>query len=369
MKLSLVLPCYNVAKYLPKCLDSIFKNDCTDVEIILVNDGSSDDIRGGVNQYFNKNNCNQNVEFRYKNAQVKMIHTLNCGVSAARNTGIENATGDYIIFIDPDDVIKANYLSTVKAFVTSTNVDVVILGFHQIIEDKDGNVVEEGEFYPQKCYIANSVKETVTNILPKYLGYSVEDILEWTKSSESISKRLEWGAVWRNVYRRNFLDKNQIRFNHSIRLNEDSMFNAACFSLAANVRTLNQGFYCYTIRPTGAFMKKRNAELVENKIALLKERSRIVDDLKRRGFDFSIKDYAGSNVMSCFELIIKMPFSARDETKKYIRNPIVKESISKLPFTGRKKVDIPLFALKCNLGMLILYAVNFGKLLGIQFRL
>lgn len=84
-------------------------------------------------------------------------------------------------------------------------------------------------------------------------------------------------------------------------------------------------------------MKKRNAELVENKIALLKERSRIVDDLKIRGFDFSVKDYAGSNVMSCFELIIKMPFSARSEIKKYIQNPIVKESINKLPFTGRKK--------------------------------
>lgn len=73
--------------------------------------------------------------------------------------------------------------------------------------------------------------------------------------------------------------------------------------------------------------------------------------------------------MSCFELIIKMPFSAGRETKKYIRNPIVKESIKVLPFTGRKKVDIPLFALKYDLQVLRIYAVNLGKLFGVQFQL
>lgn len=369
MSLSLVLPCYNVMKYLPKCLDSIFKNDCNDIEIILVNDGSSDDIGGGLSQYFNKDNCDHNIEFEYKDARIKIIHTCNSGVSAARNTGIENATSDYIVFIDPDDTIKENYFSTIKAFMTSTSVDVAILGFYQIVEDKDGNVVKEGEVFPQKNYISNSVEETVRTVLPKYLGYSVEDILEWVNSTEAISKRLEWGAVWRNVYRRDFLNKNQIRFNPSIRLNEDSMFNAMCFSRAQKIRTLNKGFYCYTIRPSGAFMKKRDAELVGNKMALLEARSNIVKDLNERGFNFSVKDYAGSNVMSCFELIIKMPFSARRETKKYISNLLVKESIKILPFTGRKKVDIPLLALKCNLQALMIYAVNLGKLFGVQFQL
>ena len=140
MSLSLVLPCYNVMKYLPKCLDSIFKNDCSDIEIILVNDGSSDDIGGGLSQYFNKDNCDHNIEFEYKDARIKIIHTCNSGVSAARNTGIENATSDYIVFIDPDDTIKENYFSTIKAFMTSTSVDVAILGFYQIVEDKDGNM-------------------------------------------------------------------------------------------------------------------------------------------------------------------------------------------------------------------------------------
>lgn len=369
MSLSLVLPCYNVMKYLSKCLDSIFKNDCSDIEIVLVNDGSSDDIGGGLSQYFNKNNCDHNIEFEYKGAWIKIIHTRNCGVSAARNTGIENATSDYIVFIDPDDTVKENYFSTIKAFMTSTSVDVAILGFYQIVEDKDENVVKEGEVFPQKNYISNSVEETVRTVLSKYLGYSVEDILEWVNSTEAISKRLEWGAVWRNVYRRDFLNKNQIRFNPSIRLNEDSMFNAMCFSRAQKIRTLNKGFYCYTIRPSGAFMKKRDAELVRNKMALLEARSNIVKDLNERGFNFSVKDYAGSNVMSCFELIIKMPFSARRETKKYISNLLVKESIKILPFTGRKKVDIPLLALKCNLQALMIYAVNLGKLFGVQFQL
>lgn len=116
MSLSLVLPCYNVMKYLPKCLDSIFKNDCNDIEIILVNDGSSDDIGGGLSQYFNKDNCDHNIEFEYKDARIKIIHTCNSGVSAARNTGIENATSDYIVFIDPDDTIKETINEQISNF-------------------------------------------------------------------------------------------------------------------------------------------------------------------------------------------------------------------------------------------------------------
>ena len=84
-------------------------------------------------------------------------------------------------------------------------------------------------------------------------------------------------------------------------------------------------------------MKKRDAELVGNKMALLEARSNIVNDLNKRGFNFSVKDYAGSNVMSCFELIIKMPFSARRETNKYIRNPIVKRIYKSFTVYGAKK--------------------------------
>ena len=105
-------------------------------------------------------------------------------------------------------------------------------------------------------------------------------------------------------------------------------------------------------------------------MALLEARSNIVKDLNERGFNFSVKDYAGSNVMSCFELIIKMPFSARRETKKYISNLLVKESIKNFTvYRAKKKVDIPLLALKCNLQALMIYAVNLGKLFGVQFQL
>lgn len=62
--------------------------------------------------------------------------------------------------------MKENYFSTIKAFMTSTSVDVAILGFYQIVEDKDGNVVKEGEVFPQKNYISNSVEETVRTVLP-----------------------------------------------------------------------------------------------------------------------------------------------------------------------------------------------------------
>ena len=93
MKFSIILPCYNVTQYLTACMDSLFANDLSDSEIILVNDGSKDDFAGWCRQYFA---CdmeeNTAVHTRiWKNCTVKIISQPNRGVSAARNTGLEHA--------------------------------------------------------------------------------------------------------------------------------------------------------------------------------------------------------------------------------------------------------------------------------------
>ena len=82
-------------------------------------------------------------------ARIKIIHTCNSGVSAARNTGIENATSDYIVFIDPDDTIKENYFSTIKAFMTSTSVDKLLdlVGKIEMKEHMMSNLSELEEKY------------------------------------------------------------------------------------------------------------------------------------------------------------------------------------------------------------------------------
>lgn len=369
MKLSIIIPCYNVTHYLLPCLESVFENTYRELELILVNDGSTDDWGGVLSNYFS-HNCHSCVSFIYNDAEIKIIHQDNTGVSSARNIGIKVATGEYVIFIDPDDYVKKDYFSSIAQFIRRTeNPDIIIMGFNQIVKDEKGNSVSRKEIFPLNTYFTNTVMESVKRILPYYLGYSVDNILRWSKEKCSLQSQREWGAVWRNIYRREFLIQNDIFFNTSIHLNEDSMFNARCFSFAEKVRTLNESFYCYTIRPCGALRKNRRAALYENKIALLNERTDIVENLRKRGFNYSIKDFAGSNVMSCFELAIKMPFTARRETRKYLSNPIVKDSIKIMPYAGMIKFDLPLFMLKHNLSILLLYVLNAINVMGIKIHL
>lgn len=171
----------------------------------------------------------------------------------------------------------------------------------------------------------------------------------------------EWGAVWRNVYRRNFLIENNILFNTSIKLNEDGMFNAKCFSYAKSVNTVMEAYYYYTIRQSGALSLNRGASLVSNKLALLEERHKIVQDLNNRGFDISIEAYAGSCVLSALELIIKVPYSSRSKVLDYCKHPFVRKAYKTMPFIRNIKFDIGLCILK-------LRAVSFAMLLLLLFR-
>lgn len=131
MKLSIIVPVYGVAKYLPKCVDSLLAQDISDYEIILVDDGSTDECPQICDQYAEQ----------YSN--IKVIHQANAGLSAARNTGIAAATGDYIMFVDSDDYLQPNVLGALMEQVRRDNLDVLRFRYQ--------NVRESGEaFAPYK---------------------------------------------------------------------------------------------------------------------------------------------------------------------------------------------------------------------------
>ena len=97
MKFSVIIPCYNAEKYIVNCLDSICNNDYKDYEVILINDGSTDDTHEIIMNYIS----------RYEN--FIYIKQDNKGVSAARNIGLEVVKGDYVTFVDADDTVSKNY--------------------------------------------------------------------------------------------------------------------------------------------------------------------------------------------------------------------------------------------------------------------
>ena len=133
MKLSIIVPVYGVANYLRKCVDSLLAQDITDYEIILVDDGSPDECPQICDEY-----VALHPNF------IKVIHQENAGLSAARNSGINAAQGDYIMFVDSDDYLQSNVLGTLMAQVKRDNLDVLRFNYQNVRESGEVFVPHEG---------------------------------------------------------------------------------------------------------------------------------------------------------------------------------------------------------------------------------
>lgn len=130
---SIIVPVYNVEKYLDKCLASILRQTFKNFECIIIDDGSPDNSNAIIDKYVK-------LDQRFK-----VIHQKNMGISAARNTGLDIAKGDYIIFVDSDDYIADDYLEKFAKKIADTDADIVICGFIEAYKDYEKNKVFTAE--------------------------------------------------------------------------------------------------------------------------------------------------------------------------------------------------------------------------------
>ena len=131
-KISVIIPVYNAEKYLKRCMQSLLQQKFDDYELICVDDGSPD-------------NCGKMLdEYASIYPQVKVFHQKNAGVSSARNLGLDNAKGDYITFVDPDDYVARNYFVTLGDLVSEGEKDLYIFSLYR--ELKNGEIVFEKVF-------------------------------------------------------------------------------------------------------------------------------------------------------------------------------------------------------------------------------
>ncbi len=146
-KLSFIVPVYNVAPYLRKCVDSLLAQDYDDYEIILVDDGSTDDSPQICDEYaaspLSAKGTSPFSEADHSIAPIRVIHQPNAGLSAARNAGVKCAEGEYICFVDSDDYWEENVLGSLMAQVERENLDVLRFSFRNVNERYE-------EFYPNK---------------------------------------------------------------------------------------------------------------------------------------------------------------------------------------------------------------------------
>lgn len=140
---SIIVPVYNVEKYLDKCLASILEQTFKDFECIIIDDGSPDNSNIIIDKYVK-------LDQRFK-----VIHQKNMGLSAARNAGLDIAKGDYIVFVDSDDYIADDYLEKFALKIADTDADMVICGLIEVYKDYEKN----------KVFTAESIKVIKQNIL------------------------------------------------------------------------------------------------------------------------------------------------------------------------------------------------------------
>ena len=222
--ISIIIPIYNVEKYLEKCLDSILNQTYKNLEIILIDDGSTDN---------SPNICNSYCE---KDKRIKIIHKNNEGVSSARNKGIELSKGKYIVFIDSDDYVSNEHIEVLYDCIISNNVDLVISNLIDISED--GIILNNEE---KESFLMNK-------------DQCLKELL-----SEDNFYHLCCG----NIYRKDLLEK--IRFNCKYRIAEDLDFLYRYIKQISSAYFLSKNTYYYLKREGSAtnsiYSEKWNDEL------------------------------------------------------------------------------------------------------------
>lgn len=222
-KVSIIVPIFNAEKYLARCFDSLLAQDLQEIEIIAINDGSSDSSLEIVKEYQSMDN------------RIKIINQLNRGVSSARNEGIKVAIGEYIGFVDPDDWVESKMYETMYNNAISEKVDIVMCSY--VREFETHSKVKEFNLPDKIRYEDEEVKNSLMRRL-------VGPINEEIANPELLDA---WGTVWSKLYRNEIIKDNGIRFIDlkKIGSNEDNLFNIELFYYANSFLFINTPYYHY----------------------------------------------------------------------------------------------------------------------------
>lgn len=266
MFLSIILPVYQVEKYIIECLESIFKIQDIDYEVIIVNDGSTDKSIEYAEKY-----CSSKVN-------VKFIHQKNKGLSDARNVGLEVACGKYVWFVDSDDKVSPKGIK--KLLSIANNEDILIGNFYKFY-DHQAPTLNNHSFRSQ---LIISGREALKKYYLKYI-YTV---------------------VWRCVYRREFLIRNKLRFLSGVTY-EDVEWSPRVLYLAKSVLYTNIPLYYYRKRDNSIVTSKFNLKKLEDIL-------RVSNSLERFMATYNLADCEKRILddSSCYFLLL-----AYYNTKKY----------------------------------------------------
>ena len=222
-EVSIVVPIYNVEKYLRRCFDSLINQTFKDIEIIALNNGSTDSSLDILKDYASNDN------------RITIIDNENLGVSKARNIGIDKASGKYIVFVDSDDWIDTNMIEVLHSNITKNNCDLVMCTY---VREFDDHSKEKIFNLPDvNLYVDDEVKE---QLLRKLVGPVGKELA----NPEYLDAL---GTVWAKMYKTSILKDKDLKFVDlkEIGSGEDTLFNIFVFNEVNKVILLNKPMYHY----------------------------------------------------------------------------------------------------------------------------
>lgn len=247
MKVSFIVTVYKVAEYLPQCIESIIAQSITDFEVILVDDGSPDNCGKICDSY-----CNLDK-------RITVIHQKNQGVSIARNNGMKQARGEWICFIDGDDIIAPNLIFLYSDFLNS-HYDICFIKHQEVRNEKMFDIISEDA-------------ENTMNVENNAISFEENDFQEFQYAAFNRDRKNSYDfhlikpATPCKLYRRDFVQENGITFPERIPTGEDSIFNLYCYRHAKKGAFIDIPVYFHRVW-RGSVSKKYNPNAKDDFVLL-----------------------------------------------------------------------------------------------------
>ena len=313
-KISVIIPVYNVEKYLEPCLDSVINQTFKDIEIICVNDGSTDNSRKILEEY------------KDKDSRIIIVDKENGGLSSARNSGMKVATGEFLSFIDSDDWVELTMLEKLYKNITSLNTDISICAVHQF--DETTQKIDDTVPYFTLEFFDNSFDNR---------AFSYEDTKPFLMDVCVMA--------WNKLYRKSLIDECNATFPEGL-IWEDGPFFFSIYFKAKRVSIVRDFLYYYRINRKGSIVQKGGkqfidiidvVELMYNSIKNLPCFDEIKYEFYYRKIDDIVYRY------DLIDDIYKDEFSRKLRTKKFLFDDKIFDSViveNNFPFAYRRLLDI-----------------------------
>lgn len=232
---SIIVPVYNTEKYLAKCIDSILAQTFNDFECLLIENGSAD------------NSDSLCDEYAEKDSRIKVVHQEGKGVSFARNTGLDMASGQWIVFVDSDDWIESDLLEVALNTAQEHPADII-----------QWNYISEG---------GRQIKKSKQLLAGAFTVSPDKELPGW------------FAMIWSRMYSKALIDENNIRFDTELFFGEDGLFSVQTLASAKTIWNTDKELYHYVNR-TDSIINSMDINAVNNKILAAE---RIEEYLRRQG--------------------------------------------------------------------------------------